>query len=393
MLDTSVSSNTFVGKVMQNGFSLSKVVVNEDAPDRGAYYQVLSKEFHHCFREGYRGYLFEASKPDHDLLHYLQEGRVPYIVDVKHIKELHTHDVITVNSTTGVIQRVYNHHTYDNALVLTNACNNNCIFCPDSEAVRRSNKAIDVDWISALLQNVPPAIPCLTITGGEPTLLKADFFRVLELCRGFESTVFTLLSNGRVFSIKSFLDRFVETVPQNTVIAIPLHAPNADNHDKLTQVRGAFEQTVAGIQALLSKGIRVEIRIVVNKANCESLEAIVDLILAKFKGTYRVCFIGLEMLGNAAVNAQNVWVDYAEYAFLFPALCRKLISGGINARIYNIPLCQLPKAVWHLAEKSITGSKVRYKPECIACSLKTMCGGLFFAGDNLRNTVVYPQSE
>ena len=61
------------------------------------------------------------------------------------------------------------------------------------------------------------------------------------------------------------MKKFIETVPDNSIVAIPIHGSNAQINDMITQSKGSFAQTVKGIKQLLKANIRVELRIVVSK--------------------------------------------------------------------------------------------------------------------------------
>ena len=50
-------------------------------------------------------------------------------------------------------------------------------------------------------------------------------FDLLDVCRNkFKRTQFLVLSNGRIFSSNNYLERFLETAPDNIIVAIPIHA-------------------------------------------------------------------------------------------------------------------------------------------------------------------------
>lgn len=60
----------------------------------------------------------------------------------------------------------------------------------------------------------------------------------------------------------------------------------------------------------MNAGIKVEIRIVVSKLNCDNLSDIAEFICKYLNRALVVNFVGLEMCGNAARNRERVWIDY-----------------------------------------------------------------------------------
>lgn len=103
------------------------------------------------------------------------------------------------------------------------------------------------------------------------------------------------------FSVVEYSIRLKNTVPNHTLIGIPLHAATSSLHDHITQVPGSFIQTVQGITNLLKQGLRIEIRIVVTKLNVMDLKNLAAFIAENFKGIDHVCIMAMEMTGNAYV--------------------------------------------------------------------------------------------
>jgi hypothetical protein len=116
---------------------------------------------------------------------------------------------------------------------------------------------------------------------------------------------------------------------------------------------------------------------VVSKLNAEDLNAIVDLIVTRLPTVYRVHFIGLEMLGNAIVNSDRVWLTYMEAFKASKSAIDKLISAGINVALYNFPLCQVDPAYWPICMQSISDYKQNYSDKCSDCMKRSVCGGVF----------------
>ena len=174
-----------------------------------------------------------------------------------------------------------------------------------------------------------------------------------------------------------YFEHFRETFPENGIVGIPIHGYDAVTHDGITRAKGSFQQTMTGLKRLMGTKIRIELRIVVSRLNLDFIQRMAEMIAKELPGVYTVKFIGLEMLGNARLNRELVWVDYKTSFRAVQESIRYLVLHGINVGIYNYPLCCVDRSFWPLCERSITDYKVRYLPECDACRKKDACGGMF----------------
>ena len=221
--------------------------------------------------------------------------------------------------------------------------------------------------------------------------MKEDIFRLFAyLKERLNDVEYLLLTNGRALSNKAYFHEFVQTVPDNTLVGIPIHGYDANSHDYITRSPGSFDQTMKALKNLLSTHIRIEIRVVVSRLNLLYLDRIAELIIHRLKGVYTIKFIGLEMLGNARLNLESVWIDYRKSFRYMEKPIRNLIVHGFNVGIYNYPLCCVTKGFWPICEKSITDYKVRFLQECDICTKKDACGGLFSGTFRLMEGIVEP---
>lgn len=250
--------------------------------------------------------------------------------------------------------------------------------CPCSEVSRRTSEICSLEELQELIRYIPRTAPFLTITGGEPTLLKNDFFGLLKTLQyDFDETKFLLLTNGRAFSDYSFTQRLVECLPNNIRIGIPIYGYNEETHDTITQTEGSFKQAVIGIHNLLHYNIETELRIVLTKQNINNMEKIAKYIIKYFRGIACVNFMGLELMGNAAKNKDKVWLPFDEAFQKSKKAIRLLIANGIDTQLYNFPLCSVEPAYREICAKSISDYKVEFGDECDECDLKEICGGVF----------------
>lgn len=322
----------------------------------------------------------------------LGKEKIIFNTNVEDLVEIKDEDIISI-SETGEYSIVYSKNE-EIDLFMTNKCNSNCIMCPLAESVRRKNVESHEEWINEYIEALPTNVKYLNITGGEPTFNTTFFLKTMEsLKKKFPCSDFQLLTNGRSMSDLTFIEKVVNVSPKGMRYAIPIHSSDEYIHDSITRSKGSFIQTDKGIKNLLANQQKVEIRVVVSKKNIDSLTMLSQYIIKEYPGVFCVNFMGMEMMGNAALNREDLWIDYSD-AF---KKCRKaidtLVDSGIDVQLYNFPLCSVDRGYWHIAAQSITDYKVRFMEECSNCSVKEICGGFFSSTKQVMKPKVYPIYE
>lgn len=361
--------------------------------DREHYAYIREGDAHGDLPDGYRAYIIESLPEESERVAVAAEHPdASFLFGVEDTAALCDFDVAEVTSG-GRLHLLYRDQSSDNVLFITNQCNSNCIMCPDSETARLRPSVITKDFLLQLIGLIPGDTRFLTITGGEPTLMKWDLCEILLACREhFERTSFLLLTNGRSFSSDEYREKILECVPDRIRFGIPLHAPEAALHDRISGIPGSFAQTTYALLHLQHR-ITLEIRIVVSKLNYRFLHEIAAYIANHYPQTKVVCFMGLELLGSAALRRDMLWIDYSETIAALDAAAKILISSGIDMKIYNYPLCSLPNHLWSLAVQSISDYKTSYRPECASCSVRSACGGFFSSTVKYKGISVHPIME
>lgn len=366
---------------------IKKVITNnENSKDKSKEILYTSELKNKDLKEKYFAYIFKETKIEN-----IDTESLLLKIDSE-VNELLENDIVSFSIVNDQVffRKIFISTSEDNILFFTNKCNSNCVFCPDSEEVRKNEKYYTEECIE-LLKLLPEEIKHIGITGGEPTLLKDDFFRILEECKTlFPNIQYTLITNGRMFFYKDFSQKYNEIRPKNTKVAIPLHGFNKETHDEITGVKNSFNQTMTGIKNLYRLGEKIEIRIVLNKTNYETIDKIADLIINNFPEIEEVNILSIELLGNAAKNYQKFWLEKEEIEISLDKIIPMLVKNGIKVNLYNFPICFLKSKYWKLSRKSITGYKVKYGDECSNCREKINCSGLFFSTYNIIKPKLEP---
>lgn len=311
-------------------------------------------------------------------------------INLDQLEQLCDYDIVEI-SDIGILYRAFANNEADSTVFLGAKCNSNCIMCPASDAERRKGFSYRREDLLKYIDYLPMDLEYIVITGGEPTMQTELFLEVLDRIREkYPCTQVLLLTNGRSLSDRWLYEEVCARHPENFRIAIPVHGATAELHDYITRASGSFDQTILGLTRLMNSDMKIEIRIVVTKTNCDDLLNIAKLISSKFHRVYYVNFIGLEPRGNCALNFQDVYIQHRESFLKSKPAIEHLISHGYDVGLYNYPLCSVDRDFWPIAAKSISGYKNVYHPDCDLCAVKQICGGFFTATMHIAKPDVFP---
>ena len=263
-------------------------------------------------------------------------------------------------------------------IYVTNQCNSNCIMCPDSVKLRTRPNEVTMENLLEQIGEVNPEAEHVDITGGEPTLLKEQLPELIEaVFRQAPDAEVLMLSNGRSFAVGGYTERFSAFAHRRLKIEIPIHGDCAELHDRIAGCPESFVQTRAGIHHLLEAGVEVGIRIVVSRMNYSRLNELIWFISREFPEIKYVNLMGMEVLGNAWKNREQVWIEFDEVKDSLQQAVEQCFVCGIIPSLYNYPLCLFDRKYWYCYRNSISDYKIRYFEECEKCTEKSRCGGFF----------------
>ena len=261
---------------------------------------------------------------------------------------------------------------------VTNQCNSNCIMCPDSVKLRTRPNEVTMENLLEQIGEINPEAEHVDITGGEPTLLKEQLPELIEaVFRQAPDAEVLMLSNGRSFAVGGYTERFSAFAHRRLKIEIPIHGDCAELHDRIAGCPESFVQTRAGIHHLLEAGVEVGIRIVVSRLNYGRLNELIRFISREFPEIKYVNLMGMEVLGNAWKNREQVWIEFDEVKDSLQQAVEQCFVCGIIPSLYNYPLCLFDRKYWYCYRNSISDYKIRYFEECEKCTEKSRCGGFF----------------
>lgn len=229
----------------------------------------------------------------------------------------------------------------------------------------------------------------LAFTGGEPTL-HPDFVKLIYYFRKrFPGKEATLLTNGRTFSNEDFLKQYIAAAGTPSRTIMPIHSDNAEEHDYIAGVKGAFEQTVRGLKNLFRNapaGHAIGIRYIQHGVgNRTRMARTLKFLLDNFPNTerYSLAIIHYEIEGHSFSNEKDIHISLRDSAA--EALAAKhLIDQFKCVYLYHYPLCVLDESLRGIARITLPDEERVYPEEkCGECSMRDNCLGLMIDYDKL----------
>jgi MoaA/NifB/PqqE/SkfB family radical SAM enzyme len=148
------------------------------------------------------------------------------------------------------------------------SCSSHCHFCVDLNKRDVPDKTTQ-QIIKEMVQGRAKGVTYLEMIGGETTM-RPDFIPLVRTAKklGFDDIV--VVTNGRMFWYEDFAKKTVESGV--TEIIFSIHGHDAELHDKMTAVPGAFDQLVKGIENVRRFGLkRIHANCTITKRNYKHL--------------------------------------------------------------------------------------------------------------------------
>lgn len=236
---------------------------------------------------------------------------------------------------------------------LTERCNLACVHCYVNQPAGSREAAASemaLPQVQKVLDELADA-GCLFLlfTGGEP-LLRPDFQDIYRYAKE-KGMLLSLFTNGTLLT-PDMADFLAEWRPQ--IIEITLYGASQATYERVTQVVGSYTRCMRGIELALDRGLRLNLKSVVLRANRHELDAM-KAFAEKLGVSFR--FDGLvfpRLDGGQSVLAQRLSAhelvsldrEYPQRQREYEDLYRRLGSAAARAeRVYG---CGAGQRTFHI---------------------------------------------
>ena len=271
---------------------------------------------------------------------------------------------------------------------LTYKCNNACCFCAVGNRLREHG---DTEFHREVLRTYAgKGIDLVDFDGGEPTLYP-ELLKLISYARELGYRQINVTTNGRLMAYEKVARKVLRS--GITSLLISCHGPNAEVHEALVRVEGAFEQTRRGIEnavRLRPRGLDLGVNTTLTKSNWKSLPELYDLLIRLGVPKLNVQF--LTPFGRAG---RDIVPDPEEVAPLLAELIEKH-SARILTYLINVPFCFFPghepfvagdvlklqRNMIFITRESVNlfeylaGARVRTE-QCVDCVFSVACDGFY----------------
>ncbi|HUX99770.1 MAG TPA: radical SAM protein, partial [Candidatus Deferrimicrobium sp.] len=158
-------------------------------------------------------------------------------------------------------------------LALTYRCDNACSHC----YVARSKDMPEMDvahWKQVIHILYELGVPHITFTGGEATL-RADLIQLIEYSEDI-GIICGLVTNGRKLKDKKYVDQLVSAGLDYFQITIESYNPEI--HDQMVGIKGAWNETVAGIKNAIATPLYTLTNTTITSLNAPDIDKTIDFL-------------------------------------------------------------------------------------------------------------------
>ncbi|HMV67761.1 MAG TPA: radical SAM protein [Myxococcota bacterium] len=297
--------------------------------------------------------------------------------------------------TAGAANGESSHRT-KGLLRLTMACNERCPFCnvPAEDYARPTPPVEEID--AQLARFLADGAETLTISGGEPTLLRKRLIALVRRAR--EGGVrFVELQTNAVLIDEAYARELAAAGVTSAFVSLLSHVP--EHHDRLAGLPGAWPRCLRGIDALLDAGVRVTLNPVTARLTQALVPDYIDFVAERLPRVRFVSMSAVQPHGRAR-DDHDLLPDYDVLgASIREARARARARGIELVNPYcGLPLCvgwddDLGRSVeafeaeqggWRDTPGLDNVGNKSHGPPCRGCALRTRCGGAWHAYWELR---------
>jgi len=235
-------------------------------------------------------------------------------------------------------------------IALTYQCQNRCSHCYNEEE-RKIAPLEKEKWFNVLKKIESVGIPHIVFTGGEPTLVSY----LAELIQYSENLglVTGLNTNGRKLKDYSFAKSLADSGIDH--IQITLESCDEDIHDKIVNEKGAFKETISGIENALKCNIFTMTNTTITEINKDTILLMPEFVKKMGLSTFAVNSIIFSGKGKKS----NLHLTKEELLPILAELSKKSRENGLKFIWYTpTKYCELNPVEMGLGVKQCTAARL-----------------------------------
>lgn len=192
---------------------------------------------------------------------------------------------------------------------LTSRCNQACIQCYNQSGMGKNVANTDISiekWIETARRLASIRIPQVIISGGEPTLLGDDLFKLMDIFHEV-GTHFVFITNGMNITDKN-IAKFAKY--NYAWFQLSIDGATEETHDFIRGAKGAFKKVTRAASLARAHGISVGIASTIVRQNLHEISDLIDL--AYHLGAFKITLGEFMYAGRAVLNKDSIGLDDAD---------------------------------------------------------------------------------
>jgi len=208
---------------------------------------------------------------------------------------------------------------------LTSRCNQACIQCYNQSGLdnNKENKDIPIEkWLETAEQLAAIRIPQIIISGGEPTMLGDDLFKIMDIFHEV-GTHFIFITNGMNITEKN-ISKFAKY--NYAWFQLSIDGATEHTHDYIRGAKGSFRKVIKAASLARAHGIPVGIASTIVRQSLHEIDDLIDL--AYHLGAYKITLGEFMYAGRAVGNEDEIGLDDRDIFQIRRAILKKTLQYG-----------------------------------------------------------------